>query len=176
MVNYSDYNTRQLYDLIFDYVTMQLGGFDKSDQLKLLKSEADNREVGLYEKALNEAMSSHIPYVPIDNSEYETPEYINVLSESLDGTKFAIALVSGNEMSKHGIYNGQYVLYEKDRVPQNNDKVIVKYRNQVIIKNYTRKNDKIFLSTSSVQFADIILDDTVKYKILGIVRLSLNKI
>ncbi len=176
MANYSDYNTRQLYDLIFDYVTLQLGGLDKSDQLKLLKAEADNREVGLYEKALNEAMSSHVPYVPVDRTEYEEPEYISVLSESLIGTRFAVALVSGNEMSKHGLYNNQYVLYEKDRLPQNNDIVLVKYENQVMINNYKLKNDKIVLSTSSVLLPDIVLDESVKYKILGIVRLSLNKV
>ncbi|MER3329738.1 MAG: hypothetical protein RIF34_09195, partial [Candidatus Kapaibacterium sp.] len=102
MANYSDYNTRQLYDLIFDYVTLQLGGTDKSEQLKLLKAEADNREDGLYEKALNEAMSSHIPYIPLNRTEYVEPEYITAISESLIGTKFAVALVSGNEMSKHG--------------------------------------------------------------------------
>lgn len=174
MVNYSDYNTRQLYDLIFDYVTLQLGGTDKSEQLKLLKEEADKREDGLYERAFNDAMSNHIPYLPLDRSELEEPEYITILSESLTGTKFAIALVSGDEMNKQGIYDGQYILYEKDKLPQNNDKVIVNYKNQVIIKNYNRKNDKIVLSTSGVGIPNIELDNSVNYKILGIVRLCLN--
>jgi len=174
MFNYSDYNTRQLYDLIFDYVTLQLEGIDKSEQLKLLKEEADNREDGLYEKAFNDAMSRHAPYIPVQKSELEEPEYITILSKSLVGTKFALALVSGDEMKLDGLFDGQYILYEKDRLPQNNDKVLVEYKNQVIIKNYTRKNDKIVLSTSGVELQDIELDNSINYKILGIVRLSLN--
>lgn len=176
MPNYSDLNTRQLYDLVFDYVLLQLGGFDKSDQLKLLKEEADKREAGLYDKALTEAMSSHVPYIPMRSEEYETPEYITVLSESLSGTNYGIAEVSGNEMSNRGLFGGHHVLYEKNRVPQNNDIVLVEYKNQVLLKNYTKKDDKIILSTSTAQLPDIIVGKDDKYNILGIVRLSLNKI
>lgn len=176
MPNYSDLNTRQLYDLIFDYVLLQLGGFDKSDQLKLLKEEADKREAGLYDKALTEAMSSHAPILPMKSEEYETPEYLSVLSESLSGTNYAIAEVSGNEMSNRGLFGGQHVLYEKKRLPQNNDVILVEYKNQIMIKNYTKKDDKIILSTSRAQLPDIIVGKDDKYNILGIVRLSLNKI
>ncbi len=176
MSNYPDLNIRQLYDLIFDYVTLQLSGFDKSDQLKQLKAVADNREDGLYDKALNEAMSSHIPYIPIVSDKQEIPDYIRVLSDSIAETNYGIAQVSGVEMTKRGIINGQYVLYEKNVLPKNNDIVLVKYKNQVMIKNYTKKDNTIVLSTSSKEFDDIILDKGDLYNILGIVRLSLNRI
>ncbi|MFA7327694.1 MAG: S24 family peptidase [Candidatus Kapaibacterium sp.] len=176
MPNYSDLNTRQLYDLIFDYVTLQLSGFDKSDQLKQLKVVADNREDGLYDKALNEAMSRHIPYIPTVNDEHETPEYVKVLGEVLADTNYGIAEVSGDDMKNRGIHSGQHILYEKNRLPQNNDIVLVEYKNQVIIRNYIKRNDKIILSTSNSELADIRLSESVKYKVLGIVRLSINKI
>ena len=176
MPNYSDLNTRQLYDLIFDYVALQLKGINKTDQLELLKTVADNREVGLYDRALNEAMSSHVPYIPIINTEYETPKCIRVLSDSLDGTNYGIAEVSGDEMKNRGIHSGEHIHYEKNRLPQNNDIILVEYKNQILIKNYTKKNDNIILSTSNTHCADIVLDESVKYKILGIVKLSINKI
>jgi SOS-response transcriptional repressor LexA len=176
MANYSDFNTRQLYDLIFDYVTLQLSGFDKSDELKLLKAEADNREVGLYDKALNEAMSSHVPYIPTIKDEFEVPEYVTILNESLQNTNYGLAEISGDEMQSRGIIDGQYILYEKHTLPKNNDIVLIEYKNQVMIKNYIKKKDKVILSTSKGLFADIEVDSSVKYKIIGIVRLSINKI
>ncbi|PKL79530.1 MAG: hypothetical protein CVV25_07650 [Ignavibacteriae bacterium HGW-Ignavibacteriae-4] len=176
MPNYSDLNTRQLYDLIFDYVTLQLSGFDKSDQLKLLKTVADNREDGLYDKALNEAMSNHIPYIPAIDDDYEVPEYITILNKSLQNTNYGLAEISGDEMKSQGLIDGQYVLYEKNTLPKNNDIVMIEYKNQVMVKNYMKKNDKIILSTSNGRFSNIEIDSLVKYKILGIVRLSINKI
>ena len=176
MTNYSDLNTLLLFDLLVDYITLQLNGIDKSVQLKELKEEADKREVGLYDNAFNKALKNHKPLLEIENENYETPEYIEIISKSLDGSEYAVALVSGSELSSYGIIDGQHILFEKNTIPKNNDIILVKKKNNIIIERYNNKNHKKELNTSGRSRRTITNRNEDNYNILGVVRLILKKI
>lgn len=175
MMDYSDMNVRQLYELLLENITKQLNGIDSSDKVKSIKQEADKRDSKLYKNAFDEAIRQYNPPIKT-NIEDTTPRHILTLQEELKKTSLRIAQVSGISMVNKNISEGNYVMYDTKKIPYDGSVVIANYKGQTFIKNYYNRDGKIILESSNKEFSDIEIDSPADFKLNGVVIMLLNEI
>lgn len=176
MIDYSDMSLRQLYDELYDKFSKQFCGVDNTAELKLLKLEADKRDVKLYDRAYEEAIKSYIPPPINHNNIDDTPSCIIKIRELLNGSSLKIAEVIGSSMVNRNILEGNYVLYDEKADAIDGNVIIAEYKKQKFIKNYYFENGKIILRSSNLDYSDIIIESEADFKFLGVVQMVLNKI
>lgn len=176
MIDYSDMNIRRLYETIFEKISRQLYGIDSTEELKLLKIEADKRDGKLYDNAYEAAMNSYVPFKIVHTKYEETTYYMDTIRKQLEGTKLKIAEVIGASMVNRNIVEGSYVLYDESTIAIDGNVIIAEYKNQKFIKNYYYIDNRIVLKSSNPNYPDIIVESEDDFKYLGVVQMVLNKI
>lgn len=175
MMDYSDYNVRQLYEELLANITKQLNGIDNSEKVKSIKQEADKRDNKLYKNAFDEAIRHYSPQISVE-IEDTTPRHILLLQEELKKTSLRVAQVSGESMVNKNIREGNYVMYDTKKIPYDGSVVIASYKGQTFIKNYYTRDGKIVLESSNREFTDIEIDSPADFKLNGVVIMLLNEI
>jgi len=114
-------------------------------------------------------VAAGLPVEAFENIEYiEIPDYL--LS---GGENFALK-VSGNSMVDEGIFDGDLIILNKNKNPENGDLVIAMVDGEMTLKKYYRIGDKIKLQPANPNFKPIYVNEK-DIKIQGIVIALIRK-
>ena len=114
-------------------------------------------------------VAAGLPVEAFENIEYiEIPDYL--LS---GGENFALK-VSGNSMVDEGIFDGDLIILNKNKNPENGDLVIAMVDGEMTLKKYYRIGDKIKLQPANPNFKPIYVNEK-NIKIQGIVIALIRK-
>jgi repressor LexA len=114
-------------------------------------------------------VAAGLPVEAFENIEYiEIPDYL--LS---GGQNFALK-VSGNSMVDEGIFDGDLIILNKNKNPENGDLVIAMVDGEMTLKKYYRIGDKIKLQPANPNFKPIYVNEK-DIKIQGIVIALIRK-
>lgn len=104
---------------------------------------------------------------------FENKEELDIQNLFLEGENFALK-VSGNSMIEEGIYEGDLIILNKNRKPENGDLVIAMVDGEMTLKKYYRIGEKIKLQPANPNFKPIYVDEK-NVQIQGIVIALIRK-
>ncbi len=78
-------------------------------------------------------------------------------------------VVKGNSMSGEKIFDGSYIIIKKTKVAKNGDKVVAAIDDSVVIRKFFKMDRKIILTPANGNFEPIVLDNTIRFQIVGVV-------
>ncbi len=134
------------------------------------------KKEGLIEKEWNSKrgikIKKKIPLVGVVSAglpveTFENKEELDIQNLFLEGENFALK-VSGNSMIEEGIYEGDLIILNKNRKPENGDLVIAMVDGEMTLKKYYRIGEKIKLQPANPNFKPIFANEK-EVKIQGIV-------
>lgn len=149
-----------------------------------------SRAISLRKKSFNEIESEKMNYnpqiisIPVVGrvaagspilSEENLDGMIAIDSNFFKNAKDCFALkVSGDSMINVGIFDGDLVIVNPDEKVSQHDIVVARVDDEITVKNYEKKNNKVFLIPQNEKYEPIIVTEKNNFsfvgKVIGVVR------
>lgn len=142
-----------------------------------------SRAISLNKKSLDESVTSLIEYnqkvisIPVVGrvaagspilSEENLDGSIVIDSNFFKNTKDCFALkVSGDSMINAGIFDGDLVIVNPNEKVSQHDIVVARVDDEITVKNYEKKSDKVFLIPQNERYEPIIVTEKNNFSLIG---------
>ena len=103
---------------------------------------------------------------PIDT--YEIQDSIDVPENMLSGSDNVALIVKGDSMIESGIHDGDTIIVKRQETAKNGEIIIAFVDEQVTVKSYFLKDDKIELRPANSNMESIWVDENYNFRIYGV--------
>ncbi len=173
----------ELYSIAKKILDESKKGLNRELELAELYKEFESRErIDVYEKALEASIKQlknefdFLAELRAFDSESERLEGFDeekiINFKELFGLlsdKAAVFKVKGDSMIEAGIDEGDYVVVDFGTAPSDGDIIAADFEGVIVVKRYLETKEGIVLASENPKYPPIKIDDSVRFKPLGVV-------